>query len=127
MLLGMHFLSEGCGWVCGSGGGILHYADSTLAVPDADRSALPLLYTLAAYPNPFNPTTTLLFSLPRAGHVTLTLYDVTGRAVETLTDRVYAAGTHTLAVDANALPSGTYFARLQSAGTSKTQKLLLLR
>lgn len=81
----------------------------------------------AAYPNPFNPQTTLRFTLPQAGPTTLTIYDAQGRAVTTLLARELPAGTHTATWNATSLPSGVYFARLQAAGQTKVRTLTLLK
>ncbi len=81
----------------------------------------------AAYPNPFNPSTRLSFSLPRAADVTLTLFDVTGRRVATLVNENFSAGTHSLTWTASRVSSGTYFARFETAGKSLTQKLHLIK
>ncbi|MCX6601707.1 MAG: T9SS type A sorting domain-containing protein [bacterium] len=82
---------------------------------------------LAAYPNPFNPSATIRFSLPRRGEAELVVYDVTGREVSVLVDGVLVAGEHRVPFDGARLPSGIYFARLTAAGAQATQKLLLLK
>jgi predicted outer membrane repeat protein len=91
----------------------------------------PILYPssliLSSFPNPFNPTTTLSFDLPSSGRVSLCVYDITGRLVETLADGVYASGTHQIIFDASNLSSGIYFARLKSSDFVKTEKLVLLK
>jgi hypothetical protein len=84
-------------------------------------------FILSAYPNPFNPTTQLVFSLPKAQRVTLAVYDLNGQEVKMLVDDVMGAGEHRMVLDGSALPSGVYFARLAGAGISQTQKLLLLK
>ncbi len=69
----------------------------------------------AAYPNPFNPSTRLSFSLPDAAHVTLRLFDVTGRQIETLADEQYSARvkpSHHVAGGKPVQRAATYFARL---------------
>lgn len=81
----------------------------------------------AAYPNPFNPSTSLSFSLPQTSNVKLELFDVTGRNVELLADGKYSAGSHRLIWNAGAFASGTYFARLQTAGYTYSQKLHLIK
>ena len=81
----------------------------------------------AAYPNPFNPSTRLSFSLPDAAHVTLRLFDVTGRQIETLADEQYSAGSHAVTWNAARYASGTYFARLEALEFSHTQELHLIK
>ncbi len=92
------------------------------------RKAVPYEFALhPAYPNPFNPTTMIAFSLPKTEHATLIVYDVTGREVTVLTDRVLAAGDHRVTFDGSALASGVYFARLEAGKNVKTEKLMLLK
>lgn len=88
---------------------------------------IPLEYSLSIYPNPFNPTTTVSFSLKEAARVRLTVYDVTGRRVQTLADKPFDAGAHEIAFDASALPAGIYFARIESASFTQTRKMVLLK
>ncbi|HEY3294128.1 MAG TPA: T9SS type A sorting domain-containing protein [bacterium] len=90
-------------------------------------AALALDYSVAAYPNPFNPSTTLSFTLPVAAHVELQVYDVAGRLVRTLASSTFDAGRHTLSFDGAELPSGLYFSRLTTSNRVMTQKLLLLK
>jgi hypothetical protein len=101
-------------------------------VPTA-ASDTPALTSLGAnYPNPFNPTTTIPFTLAREGHVTLHVYDVTGRAIATLVDGVRAAGSYTAAWDGRTnagatAASGVYFARLVADDIRQTRKLVLMK
>jgi hypothetical protein len=88
---------------------------------------LPHQFTLSCFPNPFNPTTTLAFTLPQTGQVKVVVYDLLGREVAVLAERVFEAGEQRLRFDGSALPSGLYFARMQAGGLIATQKLLLLR
>jgi len=81
----------------------------------------------SAYPNPFNPTTTLSFVLPEAGEVLLAVYDITGREVASLVNGHISSGEHSVVWDANGMSSGIYFARLESGKTQMTQKLLLIK
>ncbi len=82
---------------------------------------------LAAQPNPFNPMTVIKYSMPAEGLATLTIYDVSGRAVTTLIDGFEGAGERSVTWNAADMPSGIYFARLEAAGTSRTMKLTLLK
>ncbi|MBU1881728.1 T9SS type A sorting domain-containing protein, partial [bacterium] len=78
------------------------------------------------YPNPFNPTTTICYSLHRAVRVNLTIYNVSGKQVAQLTDGWRQAGTHEVTFDASDLTSGIYFAKLSYKGKSSVQKLMLI-
>ncbi len=79
------------------------------------------------YPNPFNPQTALRFDLPAASEVTLAVYDVLGRMVETLVSGTLPAGRYTFAWEAGDHPSGLYLARLQAGPFSQTRRMLLLK
>jgi len=80
------------------------------------------------FPNPFNPQTTISYSLPRASTITLKVYDIMGQEIATLlqNDRK-AAGIHKISFDATNLPCGTYFYRLQADGYLETKKMLLIK
>lgn len=102
-----------------------------------DEAPLPDDYSLSQnYPNPFNPSTTISYHLPAASSVTLTLFDILGRKVATIIDRVQEAGNHRITIntadtrtfsDLNELPSGVYFYRLQAGEFSSTRKMTLLK
>lgn len=79
------------------------------------------------YPNPFNPTTTISFSLPRAGTVKLKVFNILGREVATLVDKWMMAGRHAVQFDANELSSGVYFYRLSTGNFQETKKMLLIK
>lgn len=80
-----------------------------------------------AYPNPFNPNTTITFDLAREMNVTLTAYDILGNQVATLVNSSMSTGTHEVTFNATNLPSGIYFCRLEAGTFSQTQKLMLLK
>jgi beta-glucanase (GH16 family) len=81
-----------------------------------------------AYPNPFNPTTNLRVSLPRSGDLNVSVFNVNGRHVATLTSGIHSAGSHMLTFDASDLASGLYFVRAQVPGQlDQTQKVMLVR
>lgn len=85
-------------------------------------------FTLAQnHPNPFNPSTTISFSLPRASFVTLKIYNLLGEETATLTNEQCAAGEHRVQWQPQDLPSGVYVYRLQAQGFSQSRKLVLLR
>ncbi len=80
-----------------------------------------------AYPNPFNPSTTLAFALPQAADVRLELYDVTGRLVARLLDARIGAGEHRITWPAARQASGLYYARLFAGEYASTQRLHLIK
>lgn len=79
------------------------------------------------YPNPFNPSTTINYSIPKRGMVTLKVYDVLGREVETLVNGIRNAGTYEVRFDGARLASGVYFDRLEYNGTIITRKMVLMK
>lgn len=91
------------------------------------RTELPAEFSLSAYPNPFNPSTTIAFHLPQATRVSLEVYDVRGGLARTLADDVFTAGSHALELNGASLPSGIYFARLSTNNYAETTKLLLVK
>ncbi|MCB2213083.1 T9SS type A sorting domain-containing protein [bacterium] len=81
-----------------------------------------------AYPNPFNPSTTIDVSLADAVNLTVTVYDVQGREVATLAKGAHTAGLHSFSFDASGLASGVYFLRANVPGQlNETRKLVLMR
>ena len=79
------------------------------------------------YPNPFNPVTTIKFSIPETQQVTLKVYNLMGREVVTLVDQELQAGYHTTKWHASNMASGIYFYKLMSEKKAITQKMLLLK
>jgi len=82
---------------------------------------------LSAYPNPFNSSAIINFDLAIVGNVKLAVYDLMGREVQALGAGDWGRGKHSVVWNADNLPSGTYFLRLQSNGQSVTRKVLLLK
>jgi hypothetical protein len=92
------------------------------------HTSVPEGYTLQQnYPNPFNPSTTIRFSLPKSGYVTLKVYNILGREVETLVDGVRAAGSCSVEWTPSSLASGVYLYRIEAGAFSVVKRLLLLR
>jgi hypothetical protein len=92
-------------------------------VPD-----VPLQYSLEHnYPNPFNPSTTITCTLPVAGHLKLSVFDILGEEVAVLLNDMREAGTITVTWDAAGFPSGMYICRMNAPGYTSTRKMVLLR
>jgi hypothetical protein len=79
------------------------------------------------YPNPFNPTTTIRYSLNTAQHVTLAVYNLNGQLVREVVDEYMTAGTHTIQFDAGKLASGVYFYRISAGKFTQVRKMALIR
>jgi hypothetical protein len=88
--------------------------------------------TLACFPNPFNPSTAIQYSIPERGRVDLAVYDVTGRKIIRLTDDVRQAGVQRVIWDGRdargrRVPSGIYFVRLQAGERTSAVKVAIVR
>ena len=98
---------------------------------NVNGSILPTKVALyPAYPNPFNPITTIRFDIPEVEMrliATLHIYDIRGRLVETLVNGLMFPGTYAVQWQADGFASGMYFARLRYGKEMKTQKILLLK
>ncbi len=79
------------------------------------------------YPNPFNPSTTIPFTVPKAGSVRLDVYDTTGRLVQTLFNGTLQPGFYDIAFRGEGLASGVYLYRLAGTGANRVGKMLLLK
>ncbi len=79
------------------------------------------------YPNPFNASTTIIFNLSKASHVTLDLYNTLGQKMVTLVDHHLQRGRHTCILQANELSSGIYFLSLRAGKTVDSRKLILTK
>ncbi len=91
-------------------------------------SNLPAYFSLSQnYPNPFNPTTVIGYELPVNSLMTVKVFDVLGREVETLVNECQNAGSHSVTLNAANLPSGVYFYRLEAGSFRETKKLVLIK
>jgi hypothetical protein len=79
------------------------------------------------YPNPFNPNIKISFCLPLEAHITLDIYDLLGRKIETIKDETQKAGYYQVTWNADNVPSGVYFVRLKASEFSQIKKITLLK
>ncbi|OGU72693.1 MAG: hypothetical protein A3H45_07345 [Ignavibacteria bacterium RIFCSPLOWO2_02_FULL_55_14] len=82
---------------------------------------------LSIYPNPFNPTTNIIFNLDRAEHVRVIVTDVAGRRIAEILNTWLNAGSHTVRYDASTLKSGVYACRIIAGSYSQTRLMILVR
>lgn len=80
-----------------------------------------------AYPNPFNASTEISYTIAKKEKVTIELYDLNGRSVMTLSNEIQPSGPHTLYLSIPDLPSGIYFVHLQTPNYQKSQQIVLLK
>jgi hypothetical protein len=106
----------------------LEFNNETLVNVAEAAAPVPGKYVLSqAYPNPFNPSTTIRFEVPSASHVTLAVFNSIGQRVATLVDGDVPAGVHEVRFDGTRLSSGVYFYRMQSGAFIQTRKVVLVK
>ncbi|MFN3872464.1 MAG: T9SS type A sorting domain-containing protein [Ignavibacterium sp.] len=100
----------------------------TVGIEDQKVEEIPTTFSLEQnFPNPFNPTTTIQYSLPQAEDVTLKIYNLLGEEVKTLVNDYQQAGKHSVQFNSNNLASGIYFYRLQAGSFIQTKKMILIK
>jgi len=82
---------------------------------------------ITAYPNPFNPETTVAFTLNQPDRVSIQVFNTAGSQVANLAEGHYTSGRHQVVFQGNHLPSGLYFARFETSDMQQTKKLLLVK
>ena len=98
-----------------------------LYVYNEKQQEIPQKISIQAFPNPFNPTTTIRYELPNSGEVTVQVFDGLGRKVQTLQNGYKTFGAHTIAFNASELSSGLYLVRVQSKDDVQTTKVVLIK
>jgi xylan 1,4-beta-xylosidase len=104
-------------------------ADTASFVEEPSSIQIPQTYVLEQnYPNPFNSSTTISYSIPKPDFVTLKIYDMLGREIQTLINEYQEQNTYKINFDARNFSSGIYFYRLQVGNVfMDTKKMLILR
>jgi hypothetical protein len=108
------------------------YVETVTDVEEAENTSPSITCLVSIYPNPFNPSTRILFDLDKKTDVTLTIYDVSGRKVFNLVDGVLPASRHSIVWHGKNemgenVSSGIYFCRMTAGDIVQTNKLVLLR
>ncbi|MBU1921585.1 T9SS type A sorting domain-containing protein, partial [bacterium] len=88
---------------------------------------IPSTFSMSIFPNPFNPSTTISFTLPRRAQTSLEVFNVLGQAVYSVDLGQLPAGEYHHLLDAENLPSGTYLTRLEAGEMQETSRMVLLR
>ncbi|MFC1606742.1 T9SS type A sorting domain-containing protein [Candidatus Latescibacterota bacterium] len=110
--------------------GLYEYVSGTVGV---ERESVPEpVITASSYPNPFNPSTTISYSVPSDGKVNVSVYTISGQKVTTLVSGWAPAGSHSVVWDSRSdkgllMASGLYFYQVSASGTTKAGKMLLVR
>ncbi len=107
---------------------------NVLSSGDNIDQGLPVIFSLEQnYPNPFNPATTISFSLPEGGMTDISIYDISGRKVDSMLRQTLIPGNHSFIYNASDLPSGMYLYNIVVSGMngkslfSSTRKMILMK
>lgn len=104
------------------------FTDAISSVGELSSGGIPSEYNLYQnYPNPFNPSTIIKFTLPVQEKVTVKVFDVLGKELNTVVNNVLLAGEHQITFNARGLSSGVYFYRIESGAFVQTRKMIILK
>jgi hypothetical protein len=110
---------------------LIRYLDgfdpTTVSISRADNEYPATFQLHNNYPNPFNPSTNISFSLPESDYIKLEVFDLTGRTITTLIQGEMSAGTHQVSFDAGNLANGVYLYRLSGSQFTQTNKMMLVK
>ncbi len=130
LMRSVYFVDEKNGWAVGDNGTIIHTGEGIIPVEitESSASAVPSEYSLEQnFPNPYNPATTIRFSVPEEVRVTLEVYNILGERIKELKNEVMNPGYYDVVFDGRSLVSGIYFYRIEAGGFVQTRKMVLLR
>jgi hypothetical protein len=127
----IYFKDKLTGWIIGPNG-LLIRTDNGGGFGAAENiretNNLPNTFSLSQnFPNPFNPGTTINYSLSSEGHVSIKVYNILGEEISTIVNEKKGAGNYNIYFNGIGLPSGIYFYRIQAGDFSETRKMILLK
>ncbi len=102
-------------------------SDLVTSVSSQNENRPAKFYLFQNYPDPFNPSTVIKYSLPVTGLVTLKIYDILGKEISTLVDNIQNAGIHEVTFNASGLASGVYIYKLSAGNFIAEKKLVLMK
>ena len=123
-------IKEDSGEIFGLTGNIPSWEDNQIFMLEdiVPELLTPEEYNLSnAYPNPFNSSTTIDFSVPSESFVSIDIYDITGRNIQTLVSDNYQPGYYSISWNADTYSSGVYFVKMVSGNYIESQKLMLIK
>jgi hypothetical protein len=129
LIFSVKFIDANNGMAVGSNGTILRTTNGGITfIGNDNNKTIPKEFVLAQnYPNPFNPTTTINYSIPKAGQVKLTIYNTIGSKVATVVNEYKPAGNYSVKFIVSNLASGIYLYKLESGNYSAAKKFILLK
>lgn len=124
----IHFPSVNTGYIASWSGKILKTTNGGLTFLVEAGTGVSKDYKLGQnFPNPFNPSTTINFSVPKKGNVSIKVYDIKGRLVQTLIKENLNSGEYEVNFSAKELSSGVYYYRMEASDFSETKKMMYLK
>ncbi|MCW9096650.1 MAG: YCF48-related protein, partial [Ignavibacteriaceae bacterium] len=128
-LRSVHFTDQNTGWAVGRFGALLKTTNGGVTfVEEEEINNIPTNYNLNQnFPNPFNPSTKIKFSIPKTSKVTIKIYDILGNEIETLVNEEKPTGTYEITWNAENSPSGVYFYQLRTGEFVETKKMILIK
>ncbi len=126
-LFAQSFINAHKGWIFGVHGTIIKYDPYFTDVNDIGQEG-PYAYFLSYnYPNPFNPSTSINYSIPEYSAVIIKVFDILGNEIATIVNEEKPAGTYEVTWNAAGLPSGVYFYQLRAEDYVQTKKMILMK
>jgi len=117
-------------WLCGNPNGKIFYTSTGNQIVTNIKENLNYLtdfHLYHNYPNPFNPSTKIKYTVPQSSNVVIKVFDILGNEIETLVNEEKQIGTYEITWNAGSLPSGIYIYRLQAASFVETKKMILMK
>ncbi|MCI0448206.1 MAG: YCF48-related protein [Chlorobi bacterium] len=121
----LSFINQTTAWVVGTGGVVIR-TGIPVGISNSENE-MPQDFELKNYPNPFNPTTIISFSLHENSFVRLIIYDVIGNEIQTLVSGELKKGYYEILFDGSSLASGLYYCRIETRSFKKTIKMVLTK
>jgi photosystem II stability/assembly factor-like uncharacterized protein len=129
LLNSVYFTNQNTGWVVGYNGTILKTTNGGVTFIEEDEiDKIPTEFLLSQnFPNPFNSSSVIRYSIPQRSNIVVKVYDILGNEIETLVNEEKTAGTFELTWNASNLPSGVYFYQIKAGSFIETKKMILLK
>jgi len=125
----VYFLNNNTGWAVGYGGTVIKTTTGGVVfVEEEEIDEIPTDYNLTNnFPNPFNPSTKIKYTVPQSSQVIIKVYDILGNEIETLVSEEKQTGIYEITWNAANLPSGVYFYQLRAGNFIETKKMVLIK
>lgn len=122
------FLNKDTGFIAGDSGLLLVTYNGGVTSLSQNYQSIPEKFQLHQnYPNPFNPSTIIRFDLIQSGYTRLSVYDISGKRISVLVDENLSPGSYEYNFNAENLPSGVYFYKIESEAFTETKRMILIK